>query len=222
MTWSSWIACICGPVLAAGVANPADAAVTEKLGQVVRVRIYNYASVSPATLAGAEAAASHVLLQAGVRVEWAECLLVQNAPRKDPTCDLPVTPLDLQLRILDEAMARRVRTTSESLGYAVLAEGFDSIAAVYFHRAVELEKRSLADRQAILGSMLAHEIGHLLLKETAHSGAGIMQAQWGDGDLKLIGKGRLWFTEREAVRLKWMIARRREASKTSPGIAQLE
>ena len=107
-------------------------------------------------------------------------------------------------------------------GYAVLAEGFDSIAAVYFHRAVELEKRSLADRQAILGSMLAHEIGHLLLKETAHSGAGIMQAQWGDGDLKLIGKGRLWFTEREAVRLKWMIARRREASKISARVAQLE
>ena len=188
MTWSSGIRWICGVLLGAGVASPADAIVTEKLGQVVRVRVYNYASVSPATLAGAEAAASHVLLQAGVRVEWAECPFVQNAPRKDPTCDLPVTPLDLQLRILDGIMARRVRTTSESLGYALLAQGFDSIAAIYYHRAIELKKRNLADRQAILGGMMAHEIGHLLLKETAHSGAGIMQAQWGDGDLKLIGR----------------------------------
>ena len=155
-------------------------------------------------------------------VEWAECSFRQDAPRKDPTCDLPVTPLDLQLRILDEAMAGRVSTTSESLGYAVLAQGFDSIAAVYCHRAVELEKRSLADRHAILGGMMAREIGHLLLKQTEHSGAGIMQAQLGDGDLKLTGKGRMWFTESEAVRLKWMVAKRQQASKTSPRVALVE
>ncbi|MBI3695789.1 MAG: hypothetical protein HY238_13240, partial [Acidobacteria bacterium] len=180
--------------------------------EFIRVRLYDYAGVSPATLAGAKAAASYVLEHGGVRLEWAECRIHQDDPPKDQACKLPVTRMDLQLRIMDAAMARRTGTTRHCLGYALLADGFHSIAAVYLHRAVELEKRNLADRAAILGAMMTHEIGHLLLEQSGHSGSGIMRARWGNEDLKVIAKGRMWFTADEASRLTSMVARRQQAS----------
>jgi len=194
-----------GLLLAATVARAAEPS--------IRVRLYDYAGVSPATLAGAKAAASQVLDRAGVRLEWAECRLRQDDPPKDPACELSLTPSDLHLRLLDPDMARRTGTTRHCLGFAFLTDGFDSIASVFFHRALELETRNLAGRAVILGGMMAHEIGHLLLGQSGHSGSGIMRAQWGDEDLKMIAKGRLWFTAEQERRIASMVTKREGASR---------
>ena len=95
-----------------------------------------------------------------------------------------------------------------SLGYALLADGFYSIAAVYFHRAIELEKEGLILRSTILGGMMAHEIGHLLLEESRHSKDGIMRAAWGDEELKMLARGRMSFTATQTARLASTVARR--------------
>ncbi len=205
MTWTGGIARIGGLLLAATVAR-AD-------GPSIRVRLYDYAEVSPATLAGAKAAASQVLERSGVRLVWAECAIRQDAPSKDPGCRLSLTPLDLQLRILDPDMARRTGKKGRCLGFALLTDGFDSIASVFFHRALDLESTNLAGRAAILGGMMAHEIGHLLLGQSGHSGGGIMRPQWGDEDLKMIAKGRLWFTAEQERRIASMVAKREGAAR---------
>ena len=59
--------------------------------------------------------------------------------------------------------------------------------------------------------MMAHEVGHLLLELSGHSGEGIMRARWGDEDLKMIAKGRMWLTAGEASRLSFMVAKRQQA-----------
>jgi hypothetical protein len=46
----------------------------------------------------------------------------------------------------------------------------------------------------ILGSVIAHEIGHLLLGPNAHMESGIMQAQWTREQLNQAFRGRLMFT----------------------------
>ena len=119
--------------------------------------------------------------------------------------------MDLQLQLIDATMARHTGKTGQCLGYAVVTGSFDSIASVFAHRALELEKRNFADRAAILGAIMAHEIGHLLLGQSRHSASGIMRAKWGDENLKLIAKGRMWFTEEEASRLVCNVAKRRQA-----------
>jgi hypothetical protein len=205
MTWSWGIARIGGLLLAATVARGAEPG--------IRVRLYDYAGVSPATLAGAKAVATQVLERAGVRLEWAECRIHQDDQPKDRACGLPITPMDLQLRVIDAVMASRTGKTRHCLGYALLTNGSGSIASVFFHRAMELEKRNLADRRAILGGMMAHEISHLLLEGSDHSRNGIMRADWGDEDLKLIAKGRMWFRASEASRLASMVAKRQQASR---------
>jgi hypothetical protein len=108
-------------------------------------------------------------------------------------------------------MAKRVRASRHDLGYALLADDFDSIAAVFFHRAVDLERANLVTRSAILGAMMAHEIGHLLLGENHHSDVGVLRASWGDQDLKSIARGQMCFTAGEARRMVSMVRRRNEA-----------
>src|SRR5262249_34333297 len=117
------------------------------------------------------------------------------------------------IRIDDYAMARRVNTTRDSLGYAVLFEGWGVIGSVYYHRAVELARRNLAAQAAILGCIMAHEIGHLLLSEPGHSRDGIMRANWGDEDLKRIAEGRMWFAPEQGARMAEKIGERERAAK---------
>jgi hypothetical protein len=185
-----------------GIAKPADA----EAG--IRVHLYNYAGVSQKTLATAKADASAIFQTAGVNVAWVECPLGERDVDKDAACHLPLSPRDLQMRILDRGMAKRVRVTQHSLGYALLADGFDSIAAVFFHRAVDLEGSNMATRATILGAMMAHEIGHLLLERNHHSKTGVMRASWGDGDLKMAAKGQLRFGAEETQSMASMVLRR--------------
>ncbi len=160
----------------------------------IRVRLYDYSGVSARTLARAKTVASEVLEAAGVNVTWANC--------PSPNCAGPAGPAVLQVRIISEEMARLGPKVSRTcMGYAILSGQFSTIAAVFYHRALDLEKGNLAGRSEILGTMLAHEIGHLLLGKASHSTKGIMRGIWGDQDIKAIARGRMWFTEPEARKL---------------------
>jgi hypothetical protein len=177
----------------------------------LRVFVFDYAEVSPAVLQDAKGVASAILDTAGVEVEWADCS-VPAAAQKQSSCDW-YTPMDIQLRILSAAMAKRVGTTKNCLGYAVTAKGLGSVAGVYFHRAIDLENEAVASRAQILGGAMAHEIGHLLLPDGSHSAEGLMRGDWSKSDLKLLGQGRLGFDHTQARRIVSMAqerAQRRE------------
>jgi hypothetical protein len=205
VTLKSELVSLCGLLMTMRVAFAADPQV------IVRVRLYDYAHVSRPTLANAKANASDILHRAGVQIDWAECRLRADEASRDAACGLPVTASDLQMRILDAGMAKRVRASRHDLGYALLADDFDSIAAVFFHRAVDLERGNLVTRSAILGAMMAHEIGHLRLGENHHSDVGVLRASWGDQDLKIIARGQMCFTAGEARRMVSMVRKRKEA-----------
>jgi len=55
-------------------------------------------------------------------------------------------------------------------------------------------------RPVILGCVIAHELGHLLLGSNSHSGSGVMQPQWGRKQVKQALTCELLFThERSKV-----------------------
>src|SRR5258708_2106164 len=85
---------------------------------VVRVRLQDYAQVTQSTLKQAEETASWVLRQAGIQLSWAECPTRQGEPSKDTVCGMPLTFLDLQIRIFDEVMAKRAGRRTACMGYA--------------------------------------------------------------------------------------------------------
>ena len=57
-------------------------------------------------------------------------------------------------------------------------------------------------RGVLLGAMMAHEIGHLLLGVNSHSGEGIMSIPWDVHKLQQINLGDLGFTPEQAATLK--------------------
>jgi hypothetical protein len=192
---------ICGWVVAAGAAE-----------LQVRVRLKDYANVPTLRLAKAKTVATGILENGGIRVLWADCS--PNSERQDALCSLALEPIDLQLRILSKEMARRTDSSRHSMAYAIVSGRFPSIASVFYHRAVELEAGKSGARAEILGGALAHEIGHLLLAETSHSGTGVLRGQWGDQDLRMLACGRLWFTPEQTARMVSLMAERVRAAQS--------
>jgi hypothetical protein len=50
----------------------------------------------------------------------------------------------------------------------------------------------------MLGCVMAHELGHLLLRDPGHSTIGIMQPQWGHEQMRQALTARLRFTNQQA------------------------
>jgi hypothetical protein len=166
----------------------------------IRARLQVYARVSPATLQEAKEVASFIFEKAGVRLSWAECPTREGEPAADQVCGLPTTLMDLQLRIIDKQMAKRAKKRAACLGYAVASGGEGSIASAYHHKAEELTASNMATQGAILGGILAHEIGHLLgIRQ--HSRQGVMRPEWDDHDLRALAKGMHVFTKEQASRV---------------------
>jgi hypothetical protein len=193
---------MCGWVVVAGAAEVE-----------VRVRLQDYANVPAVWLTKAKAVATGILQNASVRVSWSDCS--PSSERRDILCSVPPGLMDLHLRILSKEMAKRTHRTRHSMGYAMVSGQFPSTASVFYHRAVELEAGRSGARAEILGGILAHEIGHLLLAENSHSGTGVLRARWGDQDLRMIACGRFWFTTEQAARMVSLVTERVHTSRHS-------
>jgi hypothetical protein len=62
----------------------------------------------------------------------------------------------------------------------------------------------------VLGDVIAHELGHLLLGSNAHSSSGIMAAELDREKIKAAGMGRLGFSPEQAARMHSTIFRASE------------
>ena len=93
-------------------------------------------------------------------------------------------------------------TPSErSLGAAAVGT---RVAIIPYPRVLELARNGSGTAGLVLGHVIAHELGHLLLQRATHSAAGLMRATL---DLRLAQQGRLLFTAPEARAIRAEIAR---------------
>ena len=72
---------------------------------------------------------------------------------------------------------------------------------MFWKRAQELHANSKVDVALILGSVMAHEMGHLLIGSNAHAISGIMRAHWESDELHRIGMGTLLFLPEQGKRM---------------------
>jgi hypothetical protein len=78
-------------------------------------------------------------------------------------------------------------------------------ANVYYDSALHLSEATrgfVSDVAAILGCVIAHEIGHLLLGENHHSVDGIMQARWQITQIQQVMKGTLVFSPEQSALMR--------------------
>jgi hypothetical protein len=171
-----------------------------KAKPVITMRVYNYAQVEAREWIGAKTEATRVLMSAGIAALWFDCP-VTGEPPSDHVCRKTLEPTDLVLRILPQSMAERMGRGADSFGFAVQStDGTRSyVASVFYHR-VEIAAREFGvSRAVILGHVLAHEVGHLLLGTDSHSPNGIMRALWTEKELLNASAARLVFLPQQAA-----------------------
>jgi len=183
----------------------------------ITVFVYNYAATPSEVLVQTEAEAARIYQLGGIEIQWLNCPLSPQEVDQFPACQVAPGPTKLALRILSQSMAERVRQAEDSFGFAMFPEdeSFAIIANVFSHDAEALAHRHGMRHGLVLGHLVAHELGHLLLGAGSHSSQGIMHVPWGVKELDMIRRRSMVFTSREAERMRTNIAARTAIARAS-------
>ena len=144
------------------------------------VAVYDYVGVDPALLAMAERIAGDAYLRAGIMIEWVELDGFENDGR-------------FYVNLLSKEMAAPFSASKETVGFA--APGSLAANAVY-DRIREIAHHYRVPCGVMLGYVMAHELGHLLLPAHSHSEAGLMRASL---DMRMVAAKNLDFTTDQAA-----------------------
>lgn len=178
-------------------------------GLKIEIHIYNYSSIPDEMLARAEQETTRIFVHIGVGAIWRVCPRTSKEAVHNRACALPDAPTRLTLRLLTNSMADALQIGSDIFGSALLPdnEGFGVVANVYADRVRELAncKDCIG---VILGRVIAHELGHLLLGKNGHSAAGIMHTPWRAKDLEPTSEAAMSFLPEEANRIRAQLPRR--------------
>ena len=186
------VACLCS-------AGPAGAAAERTDAIPLIVIVHDRADVLPETLDQALKEAARIYGQIGVALEWQsaaarERAAAAKAPQTSPQ------PYSVQLIIQDKLRTTSHRIAKFHMG-AALAPGRDCKGTVYlFNDQVAEFSGSRRIRSALaMGTVIAHEIGHVLLQRMGHSDEGLMRAVLNAGDWERAAMGLLLFAPDDAA-----------------------
>ena len=146
----------------------------------IAVRIYDSGAGNSSIRATALRHAASIVADAGMSMEWWDCT---GSPARHRCTDRSRRE-DLIVRILPAA-AGRSEDDDFQLGIAVIdpRTRAGAMASVFQDRVRSAASRARVDYATLLGRVLAHEVGHLLLREVGHSRTGLMRAIWSDAEL---------------------------------------
>jgi hypothetical protein len=169
--------------------------------------VYDYAGVAPDVRAAATEVTRHIYAAIGVDIVWVDrCPVACNiAFSREAHTD--TTDGDLIVTILPDGMSFQ----EFPAGVLGAAPENGSMAYAFFGRIRAFARRHDLLWETLLGHVIAHEVGHLLLRE-GHAPTGLMRAKWVDPELRQARLGRLGFTATQGRQIR---ARLRESG--TPG-----
>jgi hypothetical protein len=91
-------------------------------------------------------------------------------------------------------------------------------ASVFWHQIESFAVAARIPSATLLGDVIAHEIGHLLLGSGAHAASGIMKANWRGPESVLVAQGRMLFDKSDAIRLRRSIFERKGTHAKPPAL----
>jgi len=180
-------------------AKPHSAAVEP----VVRVAIYDDVKLSEKVLAHSEDEATRIFQRAGVTTLWITCKSSKTTSKPDVQCQDPPGLRHLALRIVPRAW----KTSDSIFGVAFLSEnGTGAYGDIFYDSVEKLHRDWGVSVPRVLGHVMAHELGHLLLGSNAHSRDGIMRPSWHGNELQRASKGTLLFSAEQAQTIRGRIS----------------
>jgi hypothetical protein len=141
------------------------------------VRTYDSAGVAPRALEHAQDSARATLASIGIEPIWRPChatLCVGKPPKPHL--------VEVEIRLVNAPAT----AASGSLGYAAVdvEQHAGTLATVYVDRIVAMAAQSGADVGELIGRVVAHEIGHLMLGTAEHAPFGLMRATWTAAEIR--------------------------------------
>ena len=190
------------------------------------VHVSNYAQVAAKELADAERVAAAVFKRAGVASTWADINDISSTGHPNTGDPNPARLSLISVHIQSSSLAGPLRLGDSVMGLAPGAGPGRKLVYVFYDRVKELAERQAAAQvkgeivarageYQILGEMIAHEIGHILLDMPGHSETGIMRGGWDLKDLQDVAYGSLFFTAQQAQVVRAEVIRRANAGVNS-------
>jgi hypothetical protein len=171
----------------------------------MRILVISNSRVDDKTLSSALRKAEVIFHDAGVRVTWIRC----------PGDAQPVYPPECRSDDVRTLFLRIVRQPPrgylgrDAMGVALTAGQESTYATVFHDRVLAMVPRSKPGLEGmILGHVIAHELGHLLLGTTAHASFGLMAAALSSAQLERAPCGLLEFSPAEAATIRAEVLRR--------------
>jgi hypothetical protein len=164
------------------------------------VRIYNSSGLPSNESAAARGAAHSILRDTGLDVRFRQCGGATDS------CDQPLARSEVVVRIIDAPPFNATLDPGAfGLTYIVKSTNRGWLATVFADRIGDAATRVGVEPGTLLGRVMAHEIGHLLLGVDYHGSAGVMRAAWPDRALNRDAED--WrFSMIEAERMQRIVA----------------
>ena len=197
-----WVKKLLAAGAVVGLATPVWSATARGANPHVVVYLTDSAQTSARSLAQAEHEAGRIFQNAGITLDWIHC--THAADENIATgCHRTPAPGELAIRILPRAR----QALGSVFGSSFLDRSGGVYADIFLDRVQQLrEVDPSLTLEPILGDVLAHELGHLLLGTGSHTPTGLMQATWKYPQLRLIEMGQLSFSAKEAALLRTRVA----------------
>ena len=173
-----WLMMIAAVLMVGGVAGAAEIPAQS----TIRLQLLNAAKVPDDVLEKSRQQVARIFEQAGVEVVW-----TAEAPRLTVIIIPRVLGFD---RATSPVMGAALKTTSGLL------------VQVFFQQVEGFARSHHVDLSTILGHVIAHEVGHLMLPTESHSPTGLMRAEWDSAQMRDVVRGAVTFTDEQAESIR--------------------
>ena len=163
-------------------------------GEQMTVSVCTRGSLDVRAITGAEAAAAALFRPLDIEVAWAKCEVGLEGDE--------ATQQHWYTVRLRDGRPFITPSTLDTLGEAFLSiDNAGYIVDVYYEAVQTVAISKEVDLTRLLGYVIAHELGHLLLGP-AHGPYGVMRAVWNVYDLEAIRQGHLKFSAAQGARMR--------------------
>lgn len=184
--------CGAGSLLVVLLLGSVASAGSKERNPEITILVQDSAGIPEASVKHAEFEASRIFRAAGIDTRWTDCFRVH-------VCHHVPGANEYVLNIVGDGKT----STDLVFGVAFLGpDGRGKYGDVFFHRMERAYATNGRNISRLLGTVAAHELGHLLLGSHAHAHTGIMTAEWKEETLRHVEMGSLLFTREQAALMR--------------------
>ena len=200
----------------------AAAHASDKEFRGMTIRVIDEAGVPAKEWQVAQSFADTILRTAGVSVTWVRCLWNPRTGNAD--CPQTETPNQITLLVVSEQSTMRLEDQAHVFGMALVPPNgsFASRGYIFYSRIqTKCGEQHEINKAFLLGAVVAHEIGHLLLGPNSHSSNGIMKPDLERNDMTGGNLSVLRFDRRQSEALRVAVTSRVQAAHSQGTNARL-